>query len=52
MKGKKNKSAVFYSNEVNIGGMGSEILRHTVIQRRVAVSLYRGGRLLLLRVSE
>ena len=36
-----------YTIEVNIGGMGSEILRHTVIQRRVAVSLYRGGRLFI-----
>lgn len=43
MNGKYTISPVFYSNEVNIGGMGSEILRHTVIQRRVAVSLYREG---------
>lgn len=47
MNGKYTISPVFYSNEVNIGGMGSEILRHTVIQRRVAVSLYRGGRLFI-----
>lgn len=44
MNGKYTISPVFYSNEVNIGSMGSEILRRTVIQRRVAVSLYRGGR--------
>ena len=38
MNGKYTISPVFYSNEVNIGSMGSEILRRTVIQRRVAVS--------------
>lgn len=43
---------LFLLNEVNIGSMGSEILRHTVIQRRVAVSLYREGGFSLLRVSE
>lgn len=48
MNGKYTISPVFYSNEVNIGSMGSEILRRTVIQRRVAVSsLYRGGRLFI-----
>ena len=47
MNGKYTILPVFYSNEVNIGSMGSEILRHTVIQRRVAVRLYRGGRLFI-----
>lgn len=47
MNGKYTILPVFYSNEVNIGSMGSEILRHTVIQRRVAVSLYRGERLFI-----
>jgi hypothetical protein len=47
MNGKYTILPVFYSNEVNIGSMGSEILRRTVIQRRVAVSLYRGGRLFI-----
>ena len=45
MNGKYTISPVFYSNEVNIGGMGSEILRHTVIQSRVPGRIYRGGRL-------
>ena len=49
MNGKYTILPVFYSNEVNIGSMGSEILRHTVIQRRVAVSLYRGGRVFISR---
>lgn len=39
MNGKYTILPVFYSNEVNIGSMGSEILRHTVIQRCVAVSI-------------
>lgn len=37
MNGKYTILPVFYSNEVNIGSMGSEILRHTVIQRLVAM---------------
>ena len=47
MNGKYTILPVFYSNEVNIVIMGSEILRHTVIQRRLAVSLYRGGSLFI-----
>ena len=52
MNGKYTILPVFYSNEVNIGSMGSEILRHTVIQRRVAVSYIGEGGFSLLRVSE
>lgn len=47
MNGKYTILPVFYSNEVNIGSMGSEILRHTSFRDGVAVSLYRGGRLFI-----
>lgn len=52
MNGKYTISPVFYSNEVNIGGMGSEILRHTVIQRLVAIKASLPYISLPLHVSE